>query len=989
MLLKRAERGLKKKAFALYALALTFILILALAFALKPKPKDPALFFPPTLPYIISPGINVELESLNDEELQKTLNLLSQAGFKWVRQRFPWEKIEPERGNFAWENWDRIVNALKDRGFKILAVLDTSPKWARRPEDTSCSTAPPAENYFFGDFAEAFARRYGSFIDAYQIWDEPNIYPHWGERWIDPEGYVALLKESFIRIKSADPNAFILTAGLAPTSERGPINLNEGEFLRKMLASGAKEFFDILAFKAFGFDYHPSSPPSPERLNFRRPELLAHLAQDKPVWIVEAGWNALPADWQGGKSIWGSVTEEEQAQWTIEAIRWAGEKWGWPVFLTHFRPQAAPDDPRWGFALVWQDWTPRPVFYAVASFKPSPVLPPGAHKLDHPAIRYQGAWRISPYGADIPYGAQGNASLEFFFSGTGLDILVRRGSYKAFLFVAVDGKPSNVLPKDSAGRSYLVLYDPLHRTSAIPVARNLTYGIHHVEIIADGGWGQWAIVGFRVRGEEKVYLLPIVLLLALYLLALFAPFLLKALDFIPVPKLQKKWLLTFLPLAILWYLLPPSISLLSIPLWLLAFYVWPEMGLALTVFATPFFLLPKDLIVKSFSPQELALALTTVALLFRYRKDLKFQLMGMDLAVGALVALGALSLLWADNFGVAAYEFRRVVAESAIFYGLIVLVRRKDPHSLPLLADALVAGALAVSLVGIYQFLQGQVIAVEGVKRVKAFYGSPNNLALFLGRVVPVILAVALSGRGFRRWLFLAAGVFILPAIYLTFSRGALFLGVPIAMLFVFYMRGKKALVPAAFIMALLILALLPWFWTARFSSLLDLEKGTGFFRIKLWQASLNMLKDSPVLGVGLDNFLYQYRTRYVLPEAWQELNLSHPHNFFLDWWTRLGIGGPVILGWILWEFFRWGVKRYRLMSEGEAKALLLGFMGTMVETLAHGLVDHSFFLPDLAFIFMLTLAWVRYEGEDKEVAENPGGNPKPYRRGGSFSALP
>jgi len=960
---------LGKRAFTLYTLFLTFSFVLALAFVLRPQPVSEP-FTLPLSPYILSPGINVELAGLGDEELQKTLDLLSQGGFQWVRQRFAWEEIELERGRFAWEKWDKIVKALNERGFKILAVLDTSPKWARRPEDLSLSTAPPAEIHFFGDFAEAFARRYGSLIDAYQIWDEPNIYPHWGERWVDPEGYTALLKEGYIRIKSVDPQAFILMAGLAPTTEKGPINLNEVEFLRKMLSCGAKEFFDALSLKAFGFDYPPYDRPSPERLNFRRPELIAPLVKNKPVWIVEAGWNALPAGWQGGKSIWGSVTEEKQAQWTKEALQWAGENWGWPVFLTHFKPQATSDDPYWGFALIWQDWTPRPVYRAVAGFKPPSVLPPGAHRPDHPAIHYQGDWRISPYGADIPHGAQGNASIKFSFTGTGLDILVRRGNYKAFLFVIVDGKPSNSLPQDSAGRSYAVLYDPLCRASAITLARNLPFGKHHVEIVPDGGWSQWAIVGFRVKGEEKSPRLPIALLTGLYFLALSTPLTLKALDRFAASSLRFIPLSVFLVLAILWHLLPPIASLLSLPLWFLAFYLRPEAGLAITIFSAPFFLLHKNLLIKNFSPQELALALTTLAVLLRYRGNiLKLRLTRLDLAVVALVAMGALSLLWAENFGVAAYEFRRVVAEAALLYGLIILVRREKPYTLYLLTDAFMAGAMLVSLVGISQFFQGQVIAVEGVRRIKAFYGSPNNLALFLGRAVPIALAIVLSGRSLRKWLYALAGAIILVALYLTFSRGAIFLGIPAAVLFTFFLKGKKALVPAAVALILLVLALIPWFWTARFSSLLDLEKGTGFFRVKLWEATLNMLKDNPILGVGLDNFLYQYRTRYVLPEAWQELNLSHPHNFLLDWWTRLGVGGVIILGWMLWEFFRAGLKRYRRMPEGEEKALLLGFMGAMVETLAHGLVDHSFFLPDLAPVFMLTLAWVRHGEEDKEVA--------------------
>jgi O-antigen ligase len=117
------------------------------------------------------------------------------------------------------------------------------------------------------------------------------------------------------------------------------------------------------------------------------------------------------------------------------------------------------------------------------------------------------------------------------------------------------------------------------------------------------------------------------------------------------------------------------------------------------------------------------------------------------------------------------------------------------------------------------------------------------------------------------------------------------------------------------------------------------------------------MIVDHPLTGVGLDNFLYAYRTRYVLPEASDELNLSHPHNVVLDSWTRLGIGGVVLMLWLGVVFFRVGLCRYRHLPEGDDRALALGWLASMVATLAHGLIDHAFFLVDLAFIFMLALA--------------------------------
>jgi len=167
----------------------------------------------------------------------------------------------------------------------------------------------------------------------------------------------------------------------------------------------------------------------------------------------------------------------------------------------------------------------------------------------------------------------------------------------------------------------------------------------------------------------------------------------------------------------------------------------------------------------------------------------------------------------------------------------------------------------------------------------------------------------------------------------------------------------RWAIVAAIGGITLVILALIPLNQTARFSTILDFsQSSTGFFRLELWQASLNMLRDHWFLGVGLDNFLYQYRTVYILPNAWQEPNLSHPHNLVLDFGTRLGVGGIAVLVWLQIAFWRNAWQVYKNQPE----PLILGLMGNMVVFLSHGLVDNSYFLVDLAFAFFLVVGVVQ-----------------------------
>jgi O-antigen ligase len=150
--------------------------------------------------------------------------------------------------------------------------------------------------------------------------------------------------------------------------------------------------------------------------------------------------------------------------------------------------------------------------------------------------------------------------------------------------------------------------------------------------------------------------------------------------------------------------------------------------------------------------------------------------------------------------------------------------------------------------------------------------------------------------------------------------------------------------------------ALLPFLSSERLQSLFNFTSGTGFLRLNLWRSSLQMALDNPWVGAGPDNFLYLYRSGYILPQAWMEPNLNHPHNFVLDWWTRLGVPGLVV-GLTFWGVLLASLLRRMLHATHQREswpALYLGLVAAVVASLAHGLIDASFALPDLMAIWAL-----------------------------------
>lgn len=1015
--------------------ALVLIIVALAAFVVWTKQGDG---LPPHVPQAaVNPfGVNAALEQYDEAELAQALTLIEDGGFQWVRQTFPWADIEAQPGQYDWAAWDRIVTAVREHDLNLIAVLDTAPEWARRATDRH---SPPREMADFGCFAQAFAQRYGEAIDYYQIWDEPNLSSHWGNAYVDPADYARLLREGCIQIKAADPSSFVLTAGLAPSTERGPVNLNEAAFLQGLYTAGADDYFDLVAIKPYGFYTGPEDRRVDHgTLNFSRAQLVREVMvangnESKAVWAVEFGWNALPPGWQGQPSIWGQVSEEEQAQQTAAAIQRACDEWPWlgVLAVAHFQPDAPADDPHWGFALVDQQWQPRPVYQQLRELATAPpVSYPGRYPADHYAARYLGDWRLCPQGADI--GKSGDC-LVLPFKGTRLDLTVRRGDFWGVLYVTVDGKPANGLPRDSQGRSYLVLHDPLCRTETVTLASGLADEVHEAELVAEGGWGQWAIVGWTISREPNhgPYRLAWVLLgiCAVVLLVAISKRLIEApggggfdspAEGPPSPSAslggrgiqtppsgrgrpggggfreivdryhdlpESVQLAVTLAAALVFYFSPwLLVSLLSLALLAISICLRLDIGLALLAFSIPFYLYPKHILGLAPSVVEILTLLCLAAWLLRWILEtgcwkleighLSLVIGHLDLAVIFFVALSAFSLasaLIAENFGVAMREFRVVVLESALFYFLLRATPLEKRH-LWRIVGALVLAALIVSLIGLYQyFFTEDIIAAEGVRRIHGVYGSPNNLGLFLGRIVPILAAVVLFGSSLRRRaIYFLIALPIVLCLYLTYSRGAWLLGLPAAFLFLGLMRGRRALLVSLLVILVIALSLLPLIGTERLASLFNTQSGTTFLRLKLWRGSLNMIRDHPLFGVGLDNFLYQYRTRYVLPEAWEELDLSHPHNIVLDYWTRLGILGVVAMGWLQLAFFRKALRLYNQLDDRDLRALLLGFVASMIVFLAHGLIDNSYFLVDLAFVFCLTLGIVA-RAEDLLRGGGPG----------------
>ena len=995
------------------AILLTFLLLILTLAALPSLVRDirrntrGIVFGPPpriehtdVRPY----AVNADLLYLDDVTLERALTLLEDAGFGWIRVRFPWFEIERTRGKYTWAEWDRLVQRAQAHHLRVIALIDGTPPWYRPPGEEDNPVVPPTDLDAFARFAARVAARYAHAIDYYQVWDQPNVTPFWGNERVDPAGYVTMLRTVGQAIRDADPTAFILSAGLAPTTLHTPYHMSDVAFLEAMYQAGAQGTFDILGAKAY--DLAGSDPWSrdytPDRLGVARLVLLRevmerHRDRARPIWVVGWGRHATPPHWQGRPSIWGTVSEEAQAEYVHQVFQRKRQEWPWLGLLTwdQFYPRVPEDDPLWGFALVRPDWTPRPVYWAFQELATgSPLV------------------GIGRYGPRAWIWQQPDAQLRHTIRAEGTSIGVVSTQLVA-LEASLDGEERSVL-LDAQRVHFLGRHLPLQ--PHVLVLRFDPPGVTTLIVQRDRPWGPYVLLGMLA--------LAAVIALARLGVWLFWP---------PLTDVIMPGLLAVLAGFLL---VAPTLSLSLLTVLLLGLLVLyrVDWGLAAILGALPFVALPKRFGPFQFSLVEIFIGLTWVSWtvwLIRFvflepgsgRKTRAWHRAWAllrpsgwpDVLVIGWLLVGAWAASRARYQDVAWREVRWVVVEPVMFYwmmrsrwrshvmrGLFPLLRgartwiqrrlrllafEQDIHGFAArLVNAFLWGlllALALALAAV--LAHPRAVWAEGVIRLRGVYGSPNNLALMLGRGVALAYALALflpypwkgetevawprvvPGLSVRQGYAFVGTVLLLGSVG-TFSRGALLIGLPLLFLFLGWLYGRAGWKYAAFLIGGLFLVLLPFLATERFRSLWQ-GGGTFALRVQLWRASLRMLRDHPLWGVGPDNFLYYFRGPYLPSPAYPEPNLSHPHNVILHFWLAMGIPGVMWLAGMLASFYAWARKVWvRQTTVGSVRALVAAASGMVVYGLAHGLVDQSFLLPDLMVLFFFSVGIVASLAEREEV---------------------
>ncbi|MCL7454669.1 MAG: PKD domain-containing protein [Anaerolineae bacterium] len=282
---------------------------------------------------------------------------LVDMGFDWAMGFVRWTDTG-EGPDYRWVSVDDQLREFVPRvRHVLLRVHHPTPAGIGDPPVSAADLAA------FRSLAQALAahvaavwRPQGLETIAYEIWNEPNLSTEWGIPQIQPSAaqYTALLKAGYLGIKAGDPQAIVVSAGLATTG--GSLSDTAAEraaaaswaqwfygaetavpdltFLRNMYLNGALGYFDALGSHPYGGPNPPETDPAEAvgPIYFRRAEeqreVMRSFGDLSAMWATEFGW-ILETSCDLGPFEWMQVTEAEQAQYLTGAYAYAQEHWPW------------------------------------------------------------------------------------------------------------------------------------------------------------------------------------------------------------------------------------------------------------------------------------------------------------------------------------------------------------------------------------------------------------------------------------------------------------------------------------------------------------------------------------------------------------------------------------------------------------------------------------------------------------------------------------
>lgn len=307
--------------------------------------------------------------------------------------------------------------------------------------------------------------------------------------------------------------------------------------------------------------------------------------------------------------------------------------------------------------------------------------------------------------------------------------------------------------------------------------------------------------------------------------------------------------------------------------------------------------------------------------------------------------------------------------------GLLVYIMVTTSRRYSLVEKALILTGGMVALVSLFS-ASGWHSASDG--RWLGWYGfdvsaSANYLSLFLAPILSLSVVGAIKYQKAWRAISIVAALAMAIALFGAQSRGAV-----VALVGSLVLGGAYILVRhsslghkikykkfALVALAVVMVGIVFYFARPDFSASPDAGRvaTSNNVRWEIWRTTFEIIKEKPLLGVGLGNYQNYFATltqgRVNYEEFIGPFALT-AHNLFLHVWASMGGLALLVFVWWLYILFR---ASYRMSAKEVAMPLVF-----LLAMLFYGLIDTPIFKNDLAILWWLAASLMAYRNSKKKI---------------------
>lgn len=344
-------------------------------------------------------------------------------------------------------------------------------------------------------------------------------------------------------------------------------------------------------------------------------------------------------------------------------------------------------------------------------------------------------------------------------------------------------------------------------------------------------------------------------------------------------------------------------------------------------------------------------------------RDFVWQHLPCERPLLAFCAIAALSVLVSPDPAFSFYNYTHLVGVYLLTYLLASQVVTTETR-LRLLVRVLAYSCALVVAYGFWQFFAA--VNVTGMKwtdgdiypqlrtRVFSTWQNPNILAGYLDEAICLAFAyLATFKRAATRLLLVLALLALTACLAMTYARGAI---LAIVGVFALYglVKDKRVLFVLAAACAAVLLLNQPL--AERLLTLFSHLDTSAEMRLALWESSLAMVLDHPLLGIGWGAYFMVYPAYdFYIHDA--KVLIFHAHNLYLNYAAETGVFGAAAFLWWLFGALRLSLAGCVGDNLPHVRAFRLGVGLALVSVALGGLTDDVLFNTPTSMLLWLLVA--------------------------------